>query len=141
MEAYDFYHASDARRQGVGTLIFVHLFVLAFCGILYFFHIQFGMPFEGGFRNGMVGVIALVYLGFLVYALILIVAGGQWIFAVRDGVLCVKSPAKCVGETFTILVADIVSITQVRGRKRTLLHALYVVSKTAKAPDHAEFPP
>ncbi len=129
-QPYDFYHATDARRQGVRTLIAIHLFMAVFSGILYFFHTRFGMPFDGGFRIAMLVVMALVYLAFVAYAMILIVKGGQWIFAVRDGVLCVKSPAKSVGATFTVLVANIVSITQVKsGRGEHSTSRFYVVSK------------
>jgi hypothetical protein len=127
---YDFYHATNARRQGIGTIVFVSLFMLVFGGILYLFDTQLEMKIEGEWLYAMAGIVGLVYLSFLVYASILIIKGGQWIFAVRDGVLCVRSPTKAVGATFTIFVADIVSITEERigsGEHGTV--RLYVVSK------------
>jgi hypothetical protein len=111
MLPYDFYHATDARRHGIGTLVFVHIFIILFCGILYLFH-SLGMNFDRRFLFGMGGVLALVYAGFLIFSLILIIRGGKWVFAICDGDLRVKSPARAVGETFSVRVADIVSITQ-----------------------------
>jgi hypothetical protein len=127
--SYEFYHAADARRQGVGMLIFVHLFMFAFCGILFLFHTRLGMKIDETFLFGMGSVMALVYLGILVYSLILIIKGGQWIFAVRDGVLCVRSPGKSVGAAFSISVSDIVSITQAGGETEHSMVRFYVVSK------------
>ena len=112
--AYDFYYAEDARRQGIGILVLVSLLMLGLFSILYLLHARFGVSLEGERRCWIVGITSLVCLGFFVYASILVIKGGAWIFAVRDGVLLVRSPTRAVGETFTLAIADIVSITQVQ---------------------------
>jgi hypothetical protein len=125
---YDFYHATDARRQGIGTLIGVSIFMAAFVGILYFFHSRLEMRVEGSALYIMAGILTVVFFGFIAYASILIVKGGQWVFVIRDGVLCVQAPAKSVGETFTVFVADILSITQEQiGSDENLSVQLYLV--------------
>ncbi len=81
--------------------------------------------------RGIAAVSAVVYLGFLVFALILLVSDGHWIFAISDGTLRVESPAKLVGATFSVRIADIVSITQVPGIEGSS-SSLYVITQDGK---------
>jgi hypothetical protein len=119
MEHYDFYHTTNARRHGVGMLVVVHIVLLAFCGILYAFW-AIGMKIEGELLYGIGSVMACVYTLFLVYTLLLVIRGGQWVFAIHNGELRVTSPARIVGETFAVGVADIAAITQViRGEEHS----------------------
>jgi len=57
------------------------------------------------------GGIGLLYLVFLAICLRYIVKGGQWVFAIRDGIFTYESADE--GEGFSLPIAEIVSLTQI----------------------------
>jgi hypothetical protein len=123
MKEYDFYESSNARKNGIGTLLGVNLFVLLFGAILYVAHAH---GLEGETLYGMLGVLGLVFLGFVVYSIYLIIHGGQWVFAIYHGVLVFESPFK--GKGFSLQVAEIASLTQISGPTSESSPRLYVIT-------------
>ncbi len=120
---YDYYEIADARKNGIGTLIGVSLFMLLFGAILYVAH---AYGFEGTTLHGMVAVLGVVYLGFVLHSVYLICHGGRWLFAIDNGVLVFESPFK--GKGFTLKITEIVSLTQISRPSSDFPPRLYVIS-------------
>ena len=100
----------SARKQGIGIIIGISLFMVPFLALGKWIMNVTGSDMV--FSLGWFGIAGLVYMGFIFYGAINIFNGGYSICEVHGERILVRTPSKVLGDSFSIAFSDLSKITK-----------------------------
>ena len=121
-------HKISARKQGIGIIIGITLFMLPFMALGKW--IMNVTESDMVFSMGWFGIVGLVYMGFVFYGAVNIFNGGYSICEVHDERIIVRTPSKILGDSFSIALSDLSKITKEvsSGEVSTVKYYLHTVN-------------